>query len=1503
MQREEARKMKRCVFLACVVSALGLWSATVTVVAPQTDAAASVTVGGRDAMEYAAGKSAPLKATAGAGWSFAGWYGSYDEATGAFSNEVVLAQSADWRTPAASYVVGDDDVTLYARFVKPKDDRMSFDLFEIFDMVADDVDTAGRPVLLLTNAIDAVVSFDSLSLPVVTIAGLPPGLSFDGRTLTLSGAPTTPGVYKVVASAKNASGHSFSQIFYVRVENEASEYVYGNDAEISVGEEVDEYLEEFFGMYREGAEVKSVRVTGLPTGLSFVTETEDGYTDYYIQGTASKAGEYLVKCTVIFTDNTVWTASMLFTVADLNPADYDGNVDFAVLEGHAAGDVILEEDEVAIGEYDNDGNVGVTAVSGLPPGIEAVRAANEYGGYSYILKGMFSKAGEYTVSVKVTYEDWETEEIATATLSRKIVVGDSPGVYLAAEVLDPEDAPGCNVSGGGVYTPGASARLTATAGRDYVFAGWCDAVGAPRLTGADDYRKPAAAVPIMADDDLEWLAAFIPKADDSIDVGALDGMEIVVDTEDAEKAEFPFVVDSGSLPTLKFKNLPAGMTCAPSADMPGEYVLSYDPATVKSRPKPGRYAVTATGTNVSRASDAADFTVTILNYKDEDIHVENDYGVLTPNVAMTPISFSNAVDFARGDTLAVSGLPAGLKYNDRSAPFMLSGTPTKPGDYTLTFAAKIVVSATTNAQGRVTNSYRTGTATAFVSVKDFPAVAAILSEDAEEAGNKVTGGGSFKAGTKVTLKATPAKDWTFAGWSGVAGVDGLAALNPSLAYVIGTNDLTEINAEFLHKRDDVLFVDDPGVVAVARGEAFTTNLVADLISTRSLPTVSVTGLPGGLRFDAKTFLISGTVGRTAKSGYAYATVSAKNASGYTFVRVVKFVVLENASDEIPDEPQSKNEANIDFSDLDGLATGGYCPADGLEGIGFAVDPSESGSDVTAISVSGLPSGLKPAVSIEDGAGTVVVYGTPNKPGRFTVKVQVTYADRKRATSEHALVVEDGGSGWLDVESFDGSMGTVSGSGVYASGATVRLGARPAAGNVFAGWHEDEEMPFDVVAATDGVDFRTAAASFVFRKDMFSSASPALYGGFVAKDDDGISVSGLDETWEIDPAEDCEQAFAVDSASLPRLTATGLPKGVTLDAAQGRFVYSAASRAQIAPGYYTVALKAVNQSNAAAAIKFSVFVANKTTDAIAGLSPEPDAYPIFAGVALDPELILPEVDASDGWKLTVSGLPAGLKLVQDGDTKAYSVSGIATRAATNTVVFTAAKGTRKEVATITVGVAALPAWAYGTYDGAYFTFAGGETNAAGQITLTVSAAGKASGKLLTGGKTYSFSAPAFDRYDAETDSFIAPVSIPWAPNDKEEWLLSIGKDENGVGCVFMEPAGDGASFAEAVQNVWLRTDLSAPVFATGAKQPLLELASGVTCKFGAKGVVTLGGKIGTVTVSGRTQTLAASRTEGANACIVVYVANSRLDGGFLCEMVDVNLSDDDGDGKIETVEGL
>ena len=1497
-------KVKFLLWVSAVMVLADLYGSTVSVVAPQDGAAKSVTVGGKASITLDAGNAVALKATANSGWVFAGWYLDYDGESGKFSNEVVLANGADWRSASANVIVGDSDVTIYARFTTPAEDTLAFDLVKTFAVTTNSIDDAGRPILSLTNKLDLAVAVDSLSFPTMTLSGLPSGLSFDKSSLKIAGTPKSPGVYRVLASAKNVSGYSFSQVLYVRVENVTAEHVVGYDAtDLTVGVELYyEDLDYFFYIDNTNAALKSVTISGLPSGLLLKSEKSGDDVYYRISGVPKRSGDYSVMCTAAFADGTTESASALFTVSEPDPFDYGVTVDFSVLAGYCAGDSIPAADYVVLGEYDDNLKVGVTSVSGLPTGIVARKVAEDDGMVRYVLDGMFTKAGEFTVSVRAAYEDFYSDNMATVTLSQKIIVGASPGSYLLAGVMDPDSAPGCKASGSGVYAAGATAKISASAGSDYVFAGWCNSGGFGIATEGQDYRKPSLSVPVGNDSDLEWYADFIRKTADYIDVGSIAGEELEIDPYSEDAVSLSFFVDSGSLPTLKFSNLPAGIVCEPSELFAGEYILSYDPKGSTRKPASGRYKVTVTGTNVSRLSDSAEFEVTVLNLRDDDIHVADDYGTLTPDVAMEPISLSNAVDFERGDTLTVTGLPTGLKYDDKSAPGTISGVPTKPGRYTLTFTAKVVTSVTTNSSGRVTKTTRTATATSFIAVKDYPTVSAALSNGASAAGNKVSGTGSFKAGAKTTLKAVAANGWVFAGWGAGSGVAGLAALNPSLVYVVGTNDIAEVEAKFIEIRDDELFIDDPGVLSVVKGVEFSTNLVDALVVTRSMPTMTLSGLPSGLKFDAKSFVVSGTVGSSVKTGYYYVTVAAKNAGGYSFTRVLKFVVLDSPDAAIPGEPELVNGANIDFSVLDNIYTGDFCPKSGVEALAFYVDPSEDGAEVASVSVSGLPAGIKAAAAIEDGVAEVVLYGTPSKAGRYVLKVLATYSDRSKATSEYAFIVQDGGCAWLDVDVFEEGLGVVTGSGVYASGATVKLTAKPSTGNVFAGWYEDDDMPFGILADTDDIDYRTASATFVFRKAMFENDPPVLFADFVAKEDDAIAVGGLDDVWEISPDEDSERLFEVVSASLPKLTVSGLPKGVSLNAVAGKFEYSCAAKGQITPGYYTVSIKAVNQSSASATATLSVFVANKTSDFIGGLDPSADAYPLSAGVMIDPTLIMPDVDVADGWKLTAAGLPAGLKLVQDRESGAYSVSGVPTKAGTNTVTFTATRGNEKEIATITLGIAALPVWAYGTYDGGYFEFGDGETNLVGQVTATVSESGKISGKVLKGGKTYSFSAVSYETYDADSVAFAATVTIPWSTENKEEFVFSVRAGVDGLGSVKLEPIWDGDYLAEAVQNAWLRKDMQVPVFATGVKQPSLALDNGVILKFGAKGVITLGGSIDGVVVSGKAQTLLRDICEApVEAVAVIYVANAKFEGGAYCQTVEVDLSDEDDDGKIDTAQ--
>ena len=204
----------------------------------------------------------------------------------------------------------------------------------------------------------------------------------------------------------------------------------------------------------------------------------------------------------------------------------------------------------------------------------------------------------------------------------------------------------------------------------------------------------------------------------------------------------------------------------------------------------------------------------------------------------------------------------------------------------------------------------------------------------------------------------------------------------------------------------------------------------------------------------------------------------------------------------------------------------------------------------------------------------------------------------------------------------------------------------------------------------------------------------------------------------------------------------------------------------------------------------------------------------------------------------TGLPAGLKLVQDKVTKAYFVAGVPTAASKvdkegkvtpAKVVFTvttAGKSTQAFAADWTIQP--LPDWACGTFDGASFD-EGGAVDGLVQA-LAVAANGKISGKVVNYDGTWTVSAASLDTYDDITKSFTATL---------------ICKRDNTVSNAKATVAANGARgtvlFGGCVawQNQWKAAEWKS--VATGfAKAPVLAFGD-MSLKFASTGGVTAGGK--------------------------------------------------------------
>ena len=119
----------------------------------------------------------------------------------------------------------------------------------------------------------------------------------------------------------------------------------------------------------------------------------------------------------------------------------------------------------------------------------------------------------------------------------------------------------------------------------------------------------------------------------------------------------------------------------------------------------------------------------------------------------------------------------------------------------------------------------------------------------------------------------------------------------------------------------------------------------------------------------------------------------------------------------------------------------------------------------------------------------------------------------------------------------------------------------------------------------------------------------------------------------------------------------------------------------------------------------------------------------------------------------------------------------TPSAVKVTVTTAGKST--QVYQIDAVVDALPAWAQGT-------FAGGMTDG-GQVSLTVSAAGKTSGKALGDGLTYTLAAPYYAWFEMTdgVSNFLADVTATWSYKEgtktiKTNEVVKLVLQDNGIG---------------------------------------------------------------------------------------------------------------------------
>jgi hypothetical protein len=1113
---------------------------------------------------YAANKMVSLSATAPKGYVFAGWHDKDLKPVDGVSHDFRVASGYQFKMP-------DLDTKLIAKFIPISEDRASINDMQFKVSLATGESMQAD---FIKNAIW------SGSFPTVTVRGLPAGITFNATTLLLSGKATdkTSKWYDLVVTAKNVSGYSYTGIFGVSVNGgepvaDVDELGLGSTLDwldnLKVGGIVED--ESSFGTSGDG--VTGVTISPAMPEIKIYKESDDGETIFLVD-------EINGEMPVVKTPG-VYTATV------------NGRVN-----GKAAKTTkrFIVRDSVSLYERVKiaPGCEGMGTVTGngkvVHPGEAFAINATPKAGYTF--------AGWYA-DPECNSRAWFMPEVADyrqASQSGTVSTDESPG----------ED----------------------------VFA-----YGPTKLNPTVRYAR------------------FIQKADDAdirIEVGFAprllgDGVYDFADFRDG--AEFQVKIFSGTLPTVTFQNLPTWIDKDPVRYFDGLFLWYNE----KSEPAPGEYPFTMTAKNLSGATAERKITIRVPNYQNPSLPLEYENGyTLVPGAAFNADEVMPDVDLT-GWT--VTGLPAGMTFKNG----VISGAPTVPDkSYTVWFKKRGEDTATVTMR---TKPYPELVLKALVESHDdddneiygpfegawyerpyFVTNSAILSKF------KVTGSGNYIAGSKVTLGATAPTDYVFVGWRTKDGSQGAYAaddeytnvkdgdiLNPvkngvdsrsaSYTLVMPDADITEIYGVFMPKELDWctrggIVPDNPmnnpkwvtdsqlavtGVVLNVGDDVVKVlgdTYIRDLFYSDSFPTITATGLPAGMKLDAKSLLVSGKI--TAQPGYFYATFTAKNVSGYTFTRPVKFIV--RAADSNVDPVDTVNVDTLTDGNggmvytfwLDNLKVGTGVGANIPEGYeydwlrddedevaDYEIYCGEGSSSYGIQSISGLPPGLKVVKETKtSGSYTYYCYsieGVPTTPGWYTVTINAKDFEGRACKLVKRVPVFDMPDDWIDVEVAEGceTMGTVTGGGLVTAGKTFTITATPKAGYAFAGWYRQawsSENMSEVLVPVTNMSYNTAWKFYDWRDPsqvwMNDANCPVQFvakfipkaeatgetivsvtsyetweemaGGEVHKLAEPVPLEGFN--WVIQPASsgyegdvlDLELSF--DAATLPKVTISGLPKG-------------------------------------------------------------------------------------------------------------------------------------------------------------------------------------------------------------------------------------------------------------------------------------------------------------------------------------------------------------------------
>ncbi len=646
---------------------------------------------------------------------------------------------------------------------------------------------------------------------------------------------------------------------------------------------------------------------------------------------------------------------------------------------------------------------------------------------------------------------------------------------------------------------------------------------------------------------------------------------------------------------------------------------------------------------------------------------------------------------------------------------------------------------------------------AYVTVRTMPG---------QETLGKVTGGNSnFKSGQKVVVRATANKGAAFMGWY----LNGeYVAYTPSYTYV-ATGDAATLEAEFIASADDYIYVTGTnmhlGVHEQVDGDVFE---FFDSESA-SMATMKITGLPPGVKFNS----VAGTIsGAPTKAGVYYVTCAVANANGYKQSAISVWTVGYADNGDY-------DNIGMDWDNLENQAcydeeTGEYALLEWVTGeeMRFVLDGVIRDYEYTVTAISGLPAGLKASKCPYNATcNYMFCEGTPTKAGKYTITVTAKSMRDGRTTRKavKTIIVRDAGSRYLDVVSVDSERGTVTGAGVYSVGTSARISAKPARGYYFAGWYDDSEEPFYNTASGE---FQRASDSVVVR-----AGTPGLMAKFVSKEEDYVYFDS-DDRWEVDTSGwGAYLSFGVYSETPAKVTAKGMPSGMKFTQRGDRCEIVCSDTSKLKPGTSDVVFTAKTATGVTELHVLRIVVPNLQSWVFDGLDYSDSAYRLTLGVSDVCLYAWMSAEYDSSYTISASALPPGLKfMARDG---VLSLHGTPTKAGTYTVTLTAKSRWGTEKATITITVDPLPNYAIGTFNGVLMDSGG---NVAGLVTLTASANGKISAKVVAGPSNGEVSTHSYSSngWNCESDGFFDAYFYKSSTGEYCMLTLEPGHDWNDAG---------------------------------------------------------------------------------------------------------------------------